>query len=167
MENICFKTQGVGQRDLGTILDSKFVENHNAREVNTNSRDKVSIAFATSMPNASCSKLYSLRIENMMASRSEFEIELEFRTTHSKVHWSELSCPQGALGNEELGLDHCQYFEKLQKDAHWGPFCNKVTNVVLGRKLEEGAQVDIYESQVTFAWDHYKKIGSFLTLEKT
>jgi len=152
-------TLGIGQGDLGALVDDalKFVENHNAKEVDSIGGDEVS-AFATLGPTTSCSEFYSTRIASMMANRGEFESELEFRTTHSKVHWSELSHLEGASSSKDLGMDHGQYFEKLQKDAHWGPFCNRIKNVVLGRKFGEGAQADIYEAKVTFAGD----IGSLV-----
>jgi len=144
-------TPSVGQGDLGALLDdaSKFVENHNAREANTTNGDE-KFAFVTVEPPTSCLEFYSAWIASMMANRCEFETELEFWTAHSKVHRSELSHLEGASSNEDPSVDHRQYFEELQKDAQWGGFCNRVTNVVLGRKLGEGAQADIYEAQVTF-----------------
>lgn len=52
----------------------------------------------------------------MMSSKSEFETELEFRTAHSKVHWSELSQERASGSEDQVGVDHRHYFEKLQKD---------------------------------------------------
>lgn len=110
MADMYCTTEGAGRGDHEVVADkvelvARCEEKGTARDGDTCGGDEV-FAFTTSVPATSCSEFCSTRIEGMMASRSEFETGLEFRTAHSKVHWSELS-HDGASDSVDLaGTDH-------------------------------------------------------------
>lgn len=89
MEDVSSRREVVERADPGVVLDeaelaSKRVENCSARNPDTSVGDEVSV------PTTSCSEFCSARIESIVASRSEFETELEFETVRLKVqiwHW--------------------------------------------------------------------------------
>lgn len=97
---------------------------------------------------------YSARIEHMMQRRSEFENEVEFQIEASKDHWSEVVAKTGpaSVGEEsttdEIGSNR-QVFESLKEQ--WGTFFwDYGDRLVVGRKIAEGGQAEIFEADVQF-----------------
>lgn len=104
-------------------------------------------AWTSSLP------YYSARIEHMMQRRSEFENEVAFQIEASKDHWSEVVRKTGPAGVEEAATDEVgsnrQVFESLKEQ--WGDFFwDYGDRLVVGRKIAEGGQAEIFEADVQF-----------------
>ncbi|KAG0597962.1 hypothetical protein M758_12G033600 [Ceratodon purpureus] len=96
---------------------------------------------------------YSARIEHMIQRRSEFENEVEFQIEASRIHWSEVLTETGPASVEESASDQIrsnrQVFERLKEQ--WGAFFwDYGDRLVVGRKIAEGGQAEIYEADVQF-----------------
>lgn len=92
MEDDVFCRRKVVERGDPVVLDEaepafKRVENCSARNSDTSAGDMCQCVYL-------CSEFFSAQIESIVASRSEFETEIEFETARLKVHWSELACKE-------------------------------------------------------------------------
>ena len=97
---------------------------------------------------------YSARIGHMLQRRSDFQNEVEFQIEASKDHWSEmLPKTDHALGDTASLIDEIrsnrQVFESLKEQ--WGDFFwDYGDRLVLGKKIAEGGQAEIFEADVQF-----------------
>lgn len=89
------------------------------------------------------SEYFSARIENMLHSKSGFSSEIDFEIERSKDHWSELD---PAYSTDSAKTNRV-VFEDLKKHPEWGTFFKDFgKKLVLGRKIAEGGQAEIYEA---------------------
>ncbi|KAG0605044.1 hypothetical protein M758_9G027000 [Ceratodon purpureus] len=104
---------------------------------------------ANSRVPTSSSSSSSKRIQSMIENRSNFSSEAELNIEFSKIHWSELSTDSGT-DDASTRLANREYFQVLKNHPEWGGFFKDI-NVVLGEKISEGGQAEIYDAKVEFA----------------
>ncbi|KAG0559878.1 hypothetical protein KC19_10G136200 [Ceratodon purpureus] len=90
----------------------------------------------------------SKRIKSMIKNRSNFSSEAEFNIEFSEIHWSELT--DSDTDDASTRLTNREYFQVLTNHPEWGGFFKDI-NVVLGEKISEGGQAEIYDAKVEFA----------------
>lgn len=106
------------------------------------------LAGNSSALTSSSSPYYSTRIYNMIRYRSSFTSEVEFDIAYSKDHhWSDLV--DSDTDNASTRLSNREYFQQLKNHPQWGAFFTSV-KVVVGQKINEGAQAEIYDAKVEF-----------------
>ncbi|KAG0570876.1 hypothetical protein KC19_6G194100 [Ceratodon purpureus] len=87
--------------------------------------------------------LVSSRISRLMQMRSEYATAVEFEIEASKVHWSELDSTNS--DEDEENQTDVEVFQKLKEK--WGDFfCDYGDGLVMGKKIAEGGQAEIYEA---------------------
>ncbi|KAG0609943.1 hypothetical protein M758_7G026200 [Ceratodon purpureus] len=99
-----------------------------------------SSSSSSSSSSPSSSVYHSARIERMIESRNLFCDEVEFEIESSKVHWSELSSTYHDPENDR------KHFEVLKGHPQSGGFFREFEGLVVGKKIGEGAQAEIYEA---------------------
>ena len=96
---------------------------------------------------SSSSVFQSQRIQSMIDNRRNFSSEAEFDMEYSRDHWSELT--DSDTDSSSTRLSNREHFEALKNHPEWGGFFKDV-KVVLGEKINEGAQAEIYDAKVEF-----------------
>lgn len=104
------------------------------------------------------SEYFSPRIEGMMQSRSQFASDIGHEIEHSKVHWSEVTGSTATLSEEdeeEENRENRKIFLELLNDPQWKipdgrdpegfSFFIDRHPYVLGQKIAEGGQAEIFE----------------------
>lgn len=100
------------------------------------------------VPSSSSSAYQSARIGSLRASRSVYESPVEFEIASSKSHWTDLESDEEAECSPE---DNLKYFQSLQLQYEWAfndPAHFDRHNLVVGKKIAEGGQAEIYEVKV-------------------
>lgn len=93
-----------------------------------------------------CAVPYSARIAAMREDRSKLRTDAEikkFQIESSEVHWSELAPASDSDCSAETNRE---YFESLKKDPQWCRFFRDFDGLVVGEKIGEGAQADLYKA---------------------
>jgi serine/threonine protein kinase len=102
---------------------------------------------------------YSARIQSMLENKNAFRTALEFDIEYSKDHWTQLDSLLESEDDCEYSPEADQeYFEILKQHAQWGEFFDDFDDLVVGEKIGEGAQAEIYEAQLLHNGqksDHY------------
>ena len=100
----------------------------------------------SSSSSSSSSVYYSPRAESMIDNKSKFKSELEFNIEYSKVHWSQLANTdsEGESDTEYSPEGNLEHFERLKAQQGWGEFFRDLDSLVVGEKIGEGAQAEIY-----------------------
>jgi serine/threonine protein kinase len=141
-------------------------ESLNSVEVNTSEDTKNSVKQEPSFEHgessstqpssspSSSSVYHSARIESMMKDRSKFSSELEFNIQYSKYHWSQLTIPgsiaiSGSIADtdDDDDTEHSPEaeVERFNRLCRWGGFFKDFDqSLVVGEKIAEGAQAEIY-----------------------
>ena len=106
---------------------------------------------STSRANVSAlsSTYFSARIESIIENRSAFSNALEFDIQYSKDHWTQLDSLLESEDDDEYSPEADQeYFEELKQHTYWGDFFDDFDDLVVGEKIGEGAQAEIFEAQL-------------------
>ncbi|KAG0601119.1 hypothetical protein M758_11G085300 [Ceratodon purpureus] len=108
-------------------------------------------------PSSSSSVYYSARTESMIENKSKFSSELEMSIEYSKVHWSELAeTDEDEEYSPEANLMH---FERLKAHPRiWGEFFRDFDSLVVGEKIGEGAQAEIYAATLSGLYECAVKV---------
>jgi hypothetical protein len=130
-------------------------ESLNSMEVNTSEDAKSSVEHGESSSTqpssspSSSSVYHSVRIESMIEDRHKFSSELEFNIQYSKDHWSQLAIPASITDTDDD--DDTDYspeadLELFKRLCKWGTgfFHDFGQSLVVGEKIAEGAQAEIY-----------------------
>ncbi|KAG0584571.1 hypothetical protein KC19_3G218800 [Ceratodon purpureus] len=84
---------------------------------------------------------FSARIESLMLRRSDFASDLDYQIESSKDSWSEVR----DVRCEAPGITDRELFANLRQHPEWGRIFKNPDRVILGRKIAEGGQAEIYE----------------------
>jgi hypothetical protein len=141
------KAAGAGDDDpsVCTLMPTTPVEIPEEYETATESMPSSSSTESGSESPSDSSTCVSSRIERMMQSRCEYDSAVQFEIEASKDHWSQLD-PTSAVQDVHHETD-LEIFHSLAEK--WGKFFFEFGDrLVVGEKIAEGGQAEIFKAEV-------------------